>query len=153
MSHTKLYHRWIDIKRRCLDNRRAMYKYYGAKGITICDEWKNDFMIFYTWSIDNGYKENLQIDRIDNNKGYSPDNCRWVTSSENCQNREHLKYSNKSGYRGVSKSNKHSWRAMITWKRKLYDIGTFKSKEEAALAYNKFVIENNTFHSLNIIHT
>ena len=58
-----------------------MYKNYGARGVTICDEWLSNFEAFYDWSITNGYGKGLSIDRIDNDKGYYPDNCRWVDMS------------------------------------------------------------------------
>ena len=113
----------------------------------------NNFPLFQTWCILNNWKKGLTIDRINNDLGYYPTNCRFVTRSENSQNKRHLISTNKSGYRGVSKANKYSWRAMITCRRKLYDIGTFKSKEEAAIAYNNWVIKHKTKHSLNKIHT
>lgn len=87
-GNTRLYKIWKGIKVRCLCKNNSHYKWYGNRGITICDEWKNDFMSFYNWSIDNGYKENLTIDRIDNDGNYEPNNCRWVdmiTQSNNCR--------------------------------------------------------------------
>lgn len=72
-----------EMKRRCYNPKNQAYKYYGAKGITICDEWLKDRKSFNLWAIENGYKDGLTIDRIDPDKGYSPDNCQWVTFSEN----------------------------------------------------------------------
>lgn len=86
-SKTKLYTVWLALKQRCTNVRDKSYPHYGARGITVCDEWLNNFQIFYLWSMLNGYKEGLQIDRIDNDKGYSSDNCRWTTCSKNNQNR------------------------------------------------------------------
>ena len=63
----------------------------GARGIHICEEWKSEFTNFYDWAISHGYTESLELDRIDNDKGYSPDNCRWVTHKENCNNRRNSK--------------------------------------------------------------
>ena len=86
-SHLPLNNRWKGIKQRCYNPRCGCYKYYGARGIRMCDEWRNDYTAFRDWALSNGYKEALQIDRIDNDGNYEPSNCRWVTPSENMLNR------------------------------------------------------------------
>lgn len=75
------------LLQRCYDVNNSRYKNYGNREITVCDEWRNDRSSFVKWGIENGYKPGLQIDRINNNLGYSPDNCRFVTCSENSRNR------------------------------------------------------------------
>lgn len=84
--NTRLYRIWNTMKNRCQNPNTHNYFRYGGRGITVCDEWQ-DFIPFYEWSMMNGYTETLTIDRIDNFKGYSPDNCRWVTMKEQHQNR------------------------------------------------------------------
>lgn len=87
MKGTKLYNVWKSMKRRCYNSSYKYYKDYGARGITICDEWLHHFKQFYDWSMNNCYQEGLTIDRIDNDKGYSPDNCRWITNGEQQNNK------------------------------------------------------------------
>lgn len=86
MSNKRIYHIWQKIKDRCLNPNTPCYDRYGGRGITVCDEW---LVVdnFLNWAMENGYNDNLQIDRIDNNGNYSPDNCRWVSVKENCRNR------------------------------------------------------------------
>ena len=86
VKNKRLYAIWIDMRRRCYNDKRSNYVYYGAKGINICDEWKNDFKKFQEWSFKNGYTDDFTIDRINNKKGYEPDNCRWITTFEQNNN-------------------------------------------------------------------
>ena len=88
LSNTKLYGVYRGMKTRCYTPSAFGYKYYGAKGIKICDEWNNSFESFYKWAMENGYEEGLTIDRLDNSKDYQPDNCRWTTREEQSNNRD-----------------------------------------------------------------
>ena len=92
LRRTRLYALWCNIKSRCFNPNNAHYKDYGGRNITICNEWKDNFMSFHDWAFDNGYNEKAKkyectIDRIDNNKDYCPDNCRWITMKEQTRNK------------------------------------------------------------------
>lgn len=86
LSHHPLNAIWRGMRRRCNNHSNASYKRYGAKGICVCEEW-NDFETFYNWATSNGWADGLSIDRIDNSRGYSPDNCRFVTAKDQSRNR------------------------------------------------------------------
>lgn len=88
----KLYFRWNNIRERCYNPNNKAYKNYGGRGIEMCPEWQDDFYTFRDWAISNGYNESLSLDRIDNNKGYSPDNCRWATDKTQSNNRRSNRY-------------------------------------------------------------
>lgn len=84
-SNKKLEQIFNGMKSRCYNKDSKYYKWYGAKGISICKEWLNNPQNFNNWSIDNGYKDKLSIDRIDGNKDYCPENCRWITLEDNAK--------------------------------------------------------------------
>jgi len=81
-SYVRLHNIWGLMKQRILNPNSKNYKYYGGRGITICPEWTNDYIVFRDWALNNGYKEGLQIHR-ENDGNYKPDSCRWVTRTEN----------------------------------------------------------------------
>ena len=83
---TRLYSIYRNMRTRCYNKNTTSYKYYGARGITVCNDWLNDYKSFSDWAMSNGYRDDLTLDRINYDKGYSPDNCRWVTTKVQSNN-------------------------------------------------------------------
>lgn len=95
LSKTRLYNIWGEIVQRCTNAKCKQYKNYGGRGIKMCDEWRWNFESFYEWSINNGYHNDLTIDRINNDGNYEPDNCRWTTiivQANNKRNNHYVEY-------------------------------------------------------------
>lgn len=86
-KHARLYRIWCGMKKRCYNTKYEYYNRYGGRGIAVCEEWKSSFINFKNWAIKNGYKDNLEIDRIDNNGNYEPNNCRWEDRINQVRNR------------------------------------------------------------------
>jgi len=92
LKDTRLFRVWNNMLSRCYNPNATGYKNYGARGITVCDEWRNDFKAFYDWAMSHGYSDDLTIDRINNDSNYEPTNCRWVDSKTQSTNRSNNHY-------------------------------------------------------------
>lgn len=96
-TKSRLFSIWTGMKKRCYYKNSVGYKNYGGRGITVCKEWKDDYSKFKEWALSNGYSENLTLDRIDTNKNYSPENCKWSTRTEQNRNKRNNKLINYKG--------------------------------------------------------
>lgn len=100
-SKIRLYRIWARMIQRTTNKNEPDYKYYGGRGIAVCKEWRESFVVFEIWAKESGYADNLTIDRKDNSKNYQPDNCRWVTMKEQSRNTRRTHYLT---YNGQTKS-------------------------------------------------
>lgn len=151
MSHSRIYMIYRDIKARCFNPNKRMYKHYGGRGITVCDEWlgKNGFSNFMEWAFNNGYGDTLEIDRIDVNGDYTPQNCRWSNKSTQCANK---RSSGNCEYIGVyRRKDGQGFDAFVKHGNRLVFFFHSRSKNECAIARNEYIIAENLDYPLNII--
>lgn len=161
-SRTRLHRIWIDMRTRCYNENTKVYQNYGARGIKICDEWKDSFANFREWALNNGYSDELTIDRIDVNGDYSPNNCKWSTKKEQENNKRTNIYGYYNGEKLTiaqfsEKINKYS--STIRYKyidknMSFEDIAKyFKEQDELCIDINScnnsvsYSIQNNKRHS------
>jgi len=144
-SGTRLHNIWKNMRQRVMNPNNNDYKNYGGFGITICSEW-GTFIPFREWSLLNGYKDPLTIERKNNKKGYNPLNCTWIPRSDQSKNRRKLFDHNTSGSRGVTYlKDRNAWMCRIMINSKSIFIGQFGNKKDAAIAYDNYV----DVHSVN----
>lgn len=144
-SH-RLYKTWAGMINRCNNPKHKRFKDYGARGISVCNEWlsiENFISDMYP-----SYKEGLSIDRIDNNKGYSKENCRWADAKIQARNTRKLRVNNTSGFRGVIKYG-NKFKSVICINYQTIKIGIFDTAIEAAQAYDNYVSLHNLEHTKN----
>lgn len=148
ISRHRLYQTWNNMIQRCNNPKSSSYMNYGARGINVCDRWliaKNFINDMYPT-----FQEGLTLDRINTNKNYEPDNCRWATLNVQHRNTRKIYNHNTSGYRGVSWYRRDNlWVVRIRINSKNVHIGRFNDILEAAKAYDNYVIANNLEHTKN----
>lgn len=142
LSKTRIYSLWRAMKTRCSNPNTTEWKHYGGKGVSVCDEWKNDFMAFYDWSLRNGYNDTLTIDRIDTNGNYTPDNCRWTTYYVQSRNKTNNKWIT---YKGETKcledwaKTKNLTSSKLKQRLELYGWSLEKSLETPPMKNGRFI--------------
>ncbi len=146
-SRTRLYGIWTQMNHRCHSPIHLRFPLYGARGIRVCDEWRNSFEAFRDWSLANGYGSDLEIDRRENDGNYDPSNCRWVTHAQNLANmkKQRTKITT-SRFKGVcqDKCRIHctkKWKAQCNQGGKRRHIGMFLTSLQAAIAYDDAAYE------------
>lgn len=137
LSNTVIYGRWEGIIQRCNNSNNPTYRFYGAKGIKVCDDWRH-FMGFYQWAIENGFHKELEIDRINSNGNYCPENCRFVTKAINLKNQSHPSKRIGPDW-GLTVTKSNTYHVQVFKNGKLNHVGCFKTKEQAREIRDSFV--------------
>lgn len=137
LRYHPIYAVWQNMKNRCYNKNIGNYKDYGARGISVCEEWRNDPVNFSKWCFEHHWRNGLEIDRKDNDGNYEPGNCRIVSRLTNANNKRIYK-SNTSGYVGIYKIGK-MWRAKIAVCRHTIHIGSYPAKADAVHARNAYI--------------
>ena len=149
LTYNKFYNTWNNMIQRCSNPNNKDYIHYGARGIIVCEEWMN-IRNFVDWTeATHPNIEGVSLDRIDNDKGYSPENCTWSDKTAQILN-QRIRKDNTSGFVGVRWHIRDKrWIANIGVNNKLINLGSFPTIEEAVQARDNYIIENNLPHKLS----
>ena len=148
LTNHPLFNIWRAMISRCESPNNKAFKNYGGRGITVCERWKNP--INFVEDMFPSFKKGLTLDRINVDGNYELKNCRWVDRNTQAQNTRKIMSTNRSGYRGVSwHKSVGKWISKIALNNKSNHLGCFTSSEEAARAYDKYIIDNNLAHTKN----
>lgn len=148
-SKHPLYGVWCNIISRTENKNVPNFRVYGGRGIKMCDTWRKDFNSFFEWAIKHGWKKGLDVDRIDTDGGYAPNNCRIVTREINCANRSESFNGKPLGVNIDKRTGR--WTAQLRYKKVLHWIGTFDTQLEAIKARNEYIVNNSLHNTLNKI--
>lgn len=145
-SH-KLYGVWSSMKQRCLNPNCKDYPYYGGKGIAIAEEW-NNYSVFMSWCLKNGWAVGLELERNDSTKNYCPSNCSFVDRFIQNQNKGIYK-NNKTGFAGIGIMKDGKYRVRLQAFKQSFYLGLFSNIKEAIAIRDNFIIEKGFLHILN----
>lgn len=149
-SRHRLYGTWSMMMQRCYNKNHKSFLTYGGLGISVCDEWHN--IENFIKDMQPSFIEGMTLDRIKSSKNYSKENCRWSSDIVQSRNIKQIRINNTSGYKGVCwAKNNQKWLSSIVVNKKNKYLGYYDTKEEAAKAYNDYIILNKLEHTLNII--
>ena len=139
-SKTRLYTTWRSMKSRCHCETSPVFSYYGGRGIEVCREWRHSYEAFRDWAHDNGYRSDLELDRIDNDGDYEPSNCRWADRTLQMRNTRKRVDGKTSKYKGVSWcANVSKWRVQFSRNGRNRHVALFDNEEDAARRYDEEV--------------
>jgi hypothetical protein len=141
-----LYKRWKSMNQRCNNPKSKAYSRYGARGISICQEW-SEYAVFAQWARQNGFNEALELDRKNNDLGYSPDNCRWVTKPVQQANRNKMS-NTKFNFMGINCIGENRWRARICVNFQNIHLGIFPTEHAAVTYRNQYILDHQLPHKI-----
>lgn len=142
---SRLYKIWQGMCQRCTNPKAPNYRNYGGCGIRVCEQW-HDVTNFIDWALDNGYRDDLTLDRTETNGNYTPDNCRWADASQQSQNRVRFRRS-RTGYIGVYEQTTGRFQAQCIIRGRRVCLGSFDDPRSAAIARDQYVKQHGDSHA------